>query len=124
MWKFILKYKWYLLALSIVIASTGVYFDWVRTSGVFICIILGLFCGLLAYKRNDALRLFFLSGTFVGLATLIWEYSMLMMPFMFVFLYGPMKITVPRATPVMLLGCLTPLWIALPFYLYMKYIAE
>lgn len=73
-------------------------------------------------KNHKVLTIPYLLGTVVGIAGLVWIYALgVALPFL-IYIYGPMKANSLKPLWSFLFGIATPFWIALPIWLYVRYL--
>ena len=71
------------------------------------------------YKDFRGLRKAFTCGFAVGCAAVASLWSLIALPLLIYYLYGPMKINEGKVFYSATLGALTPLWMMLPYWLFL-----
>lgn len=70
------------------------------------------------FHKNDGVGSTYLAGLTLMLAAMAWPYVLLLMPVFLILLIRPLEAFSLRNVMAMLLGALTPLWLYLPYWLY------
>jgi len=68
--------------------------------------------------RNESMTRAYEVGLCIGIASLVWHWSLIAFLFYLVFLYGPMRVSSLRIVWTSCLGLLTPLWCYAPYWIY------
>lgn len=74
-----------------------------------------------AFHNKKGVRHTFMAGVMLTLAAMAWPYVLLFLPFLLFFLVKPLEAFSGRNVMAMLLGTLTPLWLYLPYWLYIHF---
>ena len=110
--------RWTLSLISVVVGAV-VYvlgFETIALVGVLLVV---SFIIIGAAKQGDnALTSSYLSGVVLGVAGIVWIYSLLATFILVPYMYGVVKSYKPKLFFSFLFGVMTPFWVALPFYLY------
>mgnify|MGYP007069838066 CR=1 FL=1 len=70
------------------------------------------------YHNKKSLSLAYLSGVMLGIASIVWIYSLVAFVPLVAFLYGPMKGGSLKLLWSFIFGIISPAWICLPIWLY------
>ncbi len=118
MFKLYLLNKWTFsivaLALGLLLWSVGLTATAVVMTAVAMSLIIVHGTG----KSDNILTASFLSGAMIGMACLVWGYSVFALLLLLFYVYSVMKVISVKVAFSMFLGFVTPLWMFLPYYIY------
>ena len=84
-----------------------------------VCLVLCYLMARTMYKDYRGLKKAFACGFAVGLAAIASLWSLVALPLLIMYLYGPMKINEGKVFYSATLGALAPLWLMLPYWLFL-----
>lgn len=106
--------------LSGIIAAALYASGFIRSAGVLFPAVLGFAIIKSAFKNEQAVGKAYCSGAMIGLAGLAWIYSLILLPFLLLYMSGPVQARSSKMVMAMLLGVATPFWVYLPYYLFIN----